>query len=368
VSEWAAPFLDMTVFVDRASNTLEHKPYRKPLNHFERIPWISAHPKDVKRGTFLGEMSRLATLCSRPGFYLESIRDLKSLYIARGYPKALVDLWAKDNLAKRWKLRLADRVRSAENVFVLKSQFNPVWESFNIHKLFDVIRETWYLRCEEQPWCDLQGLCAIHNMYTIPKPPEMVRAVNMRERSLYKYRIEGSSTVAKRPRSPSPTYWRQTHLSEYVVEGRLSAKRPKISHESASRSGSSDEGGEGPGVAPGKELPAPNAAQGVQAELAPHAPDLLVSCRYGTDLPRLPDTSDGTRSWLCFWEEHAGRTSFVRREMLDLRKTDFFSRRALVSRKRTRNLFDLTSTWRKNAKQLPSEQLDIDRQDVDEWS
>ena len=63
LSQWSQPFLDMLLFVDKY-NTLQHKPFCKARSHQERIPWISHHPLDVKRGTFIGEMSRLATLCS----------------------------------------------------------------------------------------------------------------------------------------------------------------------------------------------------------------------------------------------------------------------------------------------------------------
>ena len=67
-SETAIDFLDMTVFFD-TRNSLEHVPFRKKNNSMQRIPWASHHPLDVKRGTFIGEMSRLATLCSRSEYY-----------------------------------------------------------------------------------------------------------------------------------------------------------------------------------------------------------------------------------------------------------------------------------------------------------
>ena len=50
------PFLDMMLNKD-SDNTLQHMPYCKRGNHQECIPWIFAHPYDVKRGTFWGEMS-----------------------------------------------------------------------------------------------------------------------------------------------------------------------------------------------------------------------------------------------------------------------------------------------------------------------
>jgi hypothetical protein len=49
-------FLDMTLYVDEHKK-LQHMPYCKNISHQERIPWISHHPLDVKRGTFISEMS-----------------------------------------------------------------------------------------------------------------------------------------------------------------------------------------------------------------------------------------------------------------------------------------------------------------------
>jgi hypothetical protein len=137
------PFLDMMLYKD-ADNTLQHMPYRKNGNHQERIPWISAHPYDVKRGTFYGEMSRLATLSSKLEHYLEAMRGLVSLYIRRGYPASEVHKWLYSNLSKRWNERLAVRTASeGSDVLVLKSQYNLAWNYFNAHQLGDVIFGYW---------------------------------------------------------------------------------------------------------------------------------------------------------------------------------------------------------------------------------
>jgi len=56
-------------------------PYRKNGNHQERIPWISPILSTSRDGTFLGEMSRLATLSSKLDHYLAAMRGLVALYI-----------------------------------------------------------------------------------------------------------------------------------------------------------------------------------------------------------------------------------------------------------------------------------------------
>ena len=127
-----------------------------PRNDQEGIPWASQQALVVMRGTFLGEMSRMAVLSSTQANYLLSLADLKSVYTYRGYPKALLNKWLKENTAKRWLLRFEEpRVARKEILpskakgvledtpLVLKTSFNPVWESFNIQKLRDVIVNTW---------------------------------------------------------------------------------------------------------------------------------------------------------------------------------------------------------------------------------
>jgi hypothetical protein len=150
VIEWDAsgshaPFLDMMLYKD-ADNTLQHMPYRKTGNHQERIPWISAHPYDVKRGTYLGEMSRLAVLSSKLEHYYSALRDLTRLYIHRGYPEVEVFKWLRANISKRWSSRLdANPKSSLEGVdlLVLKTQYNLAWNYFNASQLGDTIFGYW---------------------------------------------------------------------------------------------------------------------------------------------------------------------------------------------------------------------------------
>jgi hypothetical protein len=147
VSEYNAVFLDLLVYIDPNSKQIGHKPWRKAMNHSERIPWLSPHPKDIKKGTFLGEISRLATLSSDPCHYLDALKDLGNLYVARGYPEQLVIKWTKDNCATRWQNRLKLKTVDNSPVFVLKTPFNPAWDSFNVKELGTVITNKWLDYC-----------------------------------------------------------------------------------------------------------------------------------------------------------------------------------------------------------------------------
>ena len=144
-SDSHAPFLDMMLYKDEY-NTLQHMPYRKRRNHQERIPWISAHPYDVKRGTFLGEMSRLAVLSSKIEHYSEALKGLVTLYIQRGYPVDEVHKWLCSNVTKRWNERHTNRQvepRGSADVLVLKTQYNLAWNYFNATQLGDTIFNYW---------------------------------------------------------------------------------------------------------------------------------------------------------------------------------------------------------------------------------
>jgi hypothetical protein len=142
VSDQYQVFLDMTLYVDE-NRKLQHMPYRKALSHQERIPWISHHPLDVKRGTFIGEMSRLATISSTYSVYCDAISGLAALYIARGYPSDLVHYWVKNNIKERWEKRLNITKPQHDAVLVLKSEFNTAWNYFSASELGNTILGYW---------------------------------------------------------------------------------------------------------------------------------------------------------------------------------------------------------------------------------
>ena len=133
----------MLVYIDPFTRHIEHKPYMKKLNHLERVPWTSHHLKDIKKGTFIREMSKLVTLNSTFDGYSKSIYELKCLYICWGYPHNLLDHWIKENYQKHWNNRLSIQNAETANVFVLKAEFNPAWTLFNVCEMQNVIYESW---------------------------------------------------------------------------------------------------------------------------------------------------------------------------------------------------------------------------------
>jgi hypothetical protein len=143
-SWWSQPFLDMLLYRDEF-NLLQHMPYKKMLNHHERIPWISHHPLDVKRGTCISEMSRLATLSSTITSYKDALSAMITLYVTRGYPRPLVISWVNKCATERWQKRLESSKPSTEpeSVLVLKTEYNPAWNYFNAAELGNRIFSYW---------------------------------------------------------------------------------------------------------------------------------------------------------------------------------------------------------------------------------
>lgn len=149
VTEWHTPFLDMHIYIDPTSDHIEHRPYSKPLNHKEHIQWISAHPKDDwEKSTFIGEMSRMAVLSSKPEHYTAAVLELMKLYYRCGYPSDLVKHWALEQYKQRWNNRFVEKLREPNEVLVLKSQFNPVWSAFNIKELGNCVVTAWHLEID----------------------------------------------------------------------------------------------------------------------------------------------------------------------------------------------------------------------------
>jgi hypothetical protein len=141
VSDHYQVFLDMMLYIDQF-NELQHMSYHKNMFHQERIPCIP-HPLDVKRGTFIGEMSHLATLSSTHSSYCTAIRSLAALYIVCGYLSDLINFWLKNNIQEQWEKHLNDTRPHNDGVLVLESEFNTAWNYFSATELGNIILGFW---------------------------------------------------------------------------------------------------------------------------------------------------------------------------------------------------------------------------------
>jgi hypothetical protein len=141
VEEKAVNFLDLTVSLE--AGYLSFKPYRKPLNSYERLPFTSAHPLHVKRAAFLGEVSRIARLCSRYNTYYTEIAHVRDIYLRRGYPGALLHNWIRQEARNRWDSRYENKKEALEgSPFWLKSVYNDVWKHVDLRKVWSAMEDT----------------------------------------------------------------------------------------------------------------------------------------------------------------------------------------------------------------------------------
>ena len=370
-SEWNTPFLDMLVYIDPVSGKIEHKPYRKALNHHERIPWASHHPKDVKKGTFLGEMSRLATLSSRLEHYLEAIKDLGDLYLGRGYPDLLVKRWIKDNLAKRWESRLAQPTEEgASGVFVLKSQFNPIWEKFNVKELQDHLLDPMIDYVSQTQWCDVDGCTRPEHALNLPRPrPAQNESASHGDVGVGKRRGDFDDDIVDSVMDIMADGSLRVDIEatgDLRTESRLRKKRMRL--QTAAFEAAQEVPFYAQALPRRTVLPSGSRLRDVGGSRE-RAPVPIRRC----DDPRTPEVfrlaePEGPLSWAIVSKMHNGITVGIGREAIfDLRKTDLLDRRLLVSRKRTMNTFDLTRKWNGAVLQQYIDDVNDDAMSLDAW-
>ena len=129
-------FLDLEV-TQEGGKYFSFKPYRKPLNSYERLPWTSYHPVHVKRAAFCGEISRMARLCSNKKMFYNEVSYVKEIYLKRGYPNALLHTWIKKESNNRWESRYKDAPEAEGGSSLwLKSVYNNVWKHIDLHKVW----------------------------------------------------------------------------------------------------------------------------------------------------------------------------------------------------------------------------------------
>ncbi len=133
ILETNAVFLDLDIWRSPFSrdHQLKYRPYQKPLNNFERLPWCTRHALQLLRGAFKSEVHRFAIASWSSHIYNEELVWLKDLYISCGYPPAMVIQWIKSSKEVAFKNRLdwvtgGNDTGDAERIWPLKSVMNLV--------------------------------------------------------------------------------------------------------------------------------------------------------------------------------------------------------------------------------------------------
>ena len=157
MSETNAVFLDLDIWRSPYSRDqrLKYRPYRKPLNNFERLPWCTGHAVQLLRGAFKSEVHRFAVASWSTSIYEEELVWLKDLYISHGYPPATVIQWTKGSKEDAYKNRLdwvtkRYKPSESERIWPLKSEMNPVWQKLNLGLVSESMRKAASLIVEEE--------------------------------------------------------------------------------------------------------------------------------------------------------------------------------------------------------------------------
>lgn len=343
----------MYIYYEPLTHRIEHKDYQKARNSLERIPWITAHPLDVRKGTFLSEMSRMAVLNSTRQGYDNAIRRLRLLYIGRGYPVNLIKHWAKTQLEQRWTLRFREPRERERGVLVLKSEFNKIWESFNVRELMNVIRLKWIEGRNLVPWCDEPNCEHLPHLGGLNLAVRLQKVDKIREELVSAARSADDIAAAEFGFGSLEHLLRRARISRYadpslVPPGPVSAWTPSESvviglcwdlkgllrpvycmNSMAIERRSS-------------ALPPPGGALDwvVRSELRP-----LPLTIVGERAPTAGPASDGPP------EGGLGlprRLGIFREPMFDVYKSSFDNYQLLVSRKRTTQFGDLFTKWRRD--------------------
>jgi len=156
VSETNAVFLDLDIWKSPSSRDqrLRYRPYRKPLNNFERLPWCTGHSLQLLRGAFKSEVHRFAVSSWSSHIYNEELVWLKDLYILHGYPLATVIQWIKGSKEIAYKNHLdwtrEEDLTGSECIWPLKSSMNAVWQKLNLGMVSESMRTACTVICDEE--------------------------------------------------------------------------------------------------------------------------------------------------------------------------------------------------------------------------
>jgi hypothetical protein len=143
-------FLDLELYFARKwpGCVIRYRPFRKPMNNFERLPYITGHPLQMLKAAFKSEVYRIAVLSSTESIFESELLWLQELYYSRAYPAKVVLGWTKRFKSDAWINRLTwakkpqeSSGESTPSIWPLKSLMNPVWASVSLPRVYDTVYE-----------------------------------------------------------------------------------------------------------------------------------------------------------------------------------------------------------------------------------
>ena len=198
MEEKTVNFLELTITCE--TGYLSFKPYRKPLNNYERLPFTCAHPLYVKRAAFLGEVSQIERLCSKYDTYYNEIAHVRDIYLKRAYPPHLLYTWIWQEARIRWGSRYENKNEALEgSPFWLKLVYNDVWKHIDLRKVWKAMEDTLNK--------DKTLLAEYDSIKLSPKKFRNLGEINnkMNADEQRAFLVEEERTNCEMDRSPSPT-------------------------------------------------------------------------------------------------------------------------------------------------------------------
>lgn len=134
-------FLDLTVYhsVDKIHTRL----FSKALNHYQYIPWSSAHPVSVKKGFCKAELLRFLVASSTPESFAGTRQTFWHHLHARGYPTTVLTRWFK---LVTWEMRSVVLLKKKDDrapPLMLPGQYNPIWDFVLVRRIRDSMLAEW---------------------------------------------------------------------------------------------------------------------------------------------------------------------------------------------------------------------------------
>ena len=125
ISDSKIPFLDLLLFKDSASHTLQYSSFQKPLNKYLYIPFESFHPTSNKKAFIKGELMRYARNSSSFSSFTETRLLFWKRLRLRGYPvKFLLPIFREISYSNRCKWFSKSKKVSTQRRVVFKTTFN----------------------------------------------------------------------------------------------------------------------------------------------------------------------------------------------------------------------------------------------------
>ena len=134
-------FLDLCLFLQ--DGLIQTRLYSKTLNHYQYIPWSSAHPLSVKRGFCKAELLRFLVASSSPSSFADARRLFWHHLHARGYPISVLTSWFKMVTWEQRSVVLVSKKTERLPPLMLPGQYNPVWDFVLVQRIRNAMLEEW---------------------------------------------------------------------------------------------------------------------------------------------------------------------------------------------------------------------------------